>query len=73
MPDIDQYLIKDRGIYNYFEDTLRNYAIKEWIELFNNLDNFNQNIPILQNIRKQLPSFNNVNKNIYNDIVSRFY
>lgn len=73
MPDITLYLTKDRGIYKYFEDTLNNYAIKNWSSLISSLNKSKEDIPILEDIKKDLSFFKDANKNIYYDILNRFY
>ena len=73
MPDINIYLSGDRGIYEYFENELRENVLINWNQLLSNLDNTQQEILFFKNISQEISQYKNTNKAIYNDVINRFY
>ncbi|QHS09406.1 CDP-glycerol glycerophosphotransferase family protein [Sinimarinibacterium sp. NLF-5-8] len=75
MPDLQNYLLKDRSIYNYFADELKSLAItnlKELVDNFENIEN-HVNSPVISEIAAEMRSYKNVNSLVLADIKNEFY
>lgn len=73
MPDAEEYLSGDRGIYNYFIKTLRESSLISWADVINSLTNTPLSIPLLERVSESVSSEAGANNKIYQDIVKRFY
>ena len=72
MPDLHEYILGKRGIYNYFENILKSYSITSWDVLINEIKNTRENkIPLLSKIAQDTNLMTNTNPKIYEDILAR--
>jgi len=73
MPDLSSYISGDRGIYDYFKESLKDYSFRSWGELASRFNETEQVIPMLHSISEEVGSRVNTCKMIYDDLVSRYY
>lgn len=76
MPDLDQYMMGDRGIYDYYREVINSSCAKGWPELINRIATFLTDSKVttsdlLLKITEEAKEKINTCENIYNDLQTR--
>lgn len=73
MPDLNEYIRSERGVYDYFKDFLTESSIKSWSDLINSLAIGHSKPEFLKDLAVDVQSYINTNHSIYNHLISFVY
>lgn len=74
MPDVNEYITGDRGVYDYFINVLVENSVLSWSDLIEHLKvGSSYKSPFLEDLALEVSSYENVNALIYNDIIDKYY
>lgn len=73
MPDLNEYIRSERGVYDYFKDFLTENSIKSWGDLINSLAKNHSKPKFLKDLAIDVQSYINTNHSIYNHLISFVY